>query len=293
VQRVIIDDILKFFPQRFQNSHKGSYGKVLNIAGSIYYVGAAVLSSLSALKIGAGYVTLACPASIVSSVHSLSCDIPVFPLDDSNGVICLKNTNSVDGLIEKNDIISLGCGLSLNEDIINFVNDFVKTCTKPIVLDADGINALSKLKDTKLPSNSIITPHSVELSKLLNVPVEEINKNREKYAVLAAEKYQVVVVLKGHNTIVTNSVFVYKNETGNSALSKAGSGDVLTGIIAGLYAQCKNPFYAAVLGVYLHGLTAEYASKDLTEYSVLASNLLEYIPFSLKFCLKNQKKLLK
>lgn len=287
--RYEVEDITKFFPKRIQNSHKGTFGKILNISGSQNYSGAAILSSLAALKAGAGYVTLACPDIIVKSIASYTPDITFLPLKSTYiGSISSENTNSVLNSIKDYDIISIGSGLTTNEETKKFVIELLNKIEKPIVIDADALNIIASENITNIPQNSIITPHPKELSRLLNVSVEEIQTNREKYAIIGAEKYNTIMVLKGHETIVTDGKNIYINRTGNSALAKAGSGDVLTGITAGITAQIKKPmpedllFFVATNSVFLHGIAGELASKDLTEYSVLASEQIKYIPQAIK-----------
>lgn len=283
MRSIALKQVLKQFPKRPQDSHKGSFGHILNISGSKSYTGAAILSSLSALKVGAGYVTLATVENSANIIHSFSPDIPTISLKQTeNGMISSDNTNSVINLSQNYDIISIGSGLGQDEETVRFVTEFVKQNTKPIVIDADGLNSISKSEIEKIGGKSIITPHPKELSRLIKVPVEIIQSNREFYAAETAKSLETVVVLKGHNTIVTDGENIYTNETGCSALAKAGSGDVLTGMITGLFAQMKNPLSAAVLGVYLHGLTGDIAAKSLTEYSVLASELLTFIPNAIK-----------
>ena len=180
-------------------------------------------------------------------------------------------------------VVSIGCGLSLDEDTKLFFSNFLSQIddSKKLVIDADAINMLSLLSYNKVIKNSILTPHPKELSRLLNVSVDEILQNREKYARIASQKFECITVLKGKETIVTDGDQIYVNTTGNSALAKAGSGDVLTGIISGLLSQHLSCLNAAILGVFLHGLAGDLASKDLTIYSVLASDVIDYIPFAI------------
>ena len=277
--RIELKDILKDFPKRQQDSHKGSFGKILNIAGSKFYAGAAILSSLAALKTGAGYVTLACPDTISASINAYSPDITIFPLKSADGIsISPENIEILTKKAEEFDVISIGSGLSQTDDVKNFVIHFLQNVKKPIIIDADGLNTISEQKEKKLPKNSIITPHPKELSRLLYLPVDEIQSDREKYAKLAAKNLKTIVVLKGHRTIVTDGEKTYINASGNSALAKAGSGDVLTGMIAGILAQNKNLFSAAALGVYLHGKVGEAGSEEQSEYGLLASEIIKYIP---------------
>ena len=286
---ITLEYIKTLLPQRKENSHKGTFGNVLNIAGSINYRGAAFLSTASALKVGAGYVALASINEVISSVSTLCPEAVFIPLKSQNGTIANEETEKISKMISKFKVIEIGCGISSSDNdqtsIETFLNDLIndiKFFEIPFVFDADALNIISKLKMTTLPKNCILTPHPMELSRLLGVEISQIQLNRTKFALMASQKYNSVVVLKGHHTVITDGNKVLVNPTGNSALAKAGAGDVLSGMISGFCAQGVNPFDAAVLGVYLHGLTGEIASKDLTEYCVNASDLLNYIPKAFK-----------
>lgn len=268
----------KLLPKRQQNSHKGTFGKVLNIAGSEKYQGAAYLSSISALKIGAGYVAWACPESVTNHITALTPDITFLPLTDS----LLQNIQIIKDNLNRFDVISVGCGLGTDKRTLVFFDkliDLFKKVDLPVIIDADGLNAISILGISKLPKATIITPHEAELSRMLGASVQEIAKNRVAFAKEASQKYNCVTVLKGHGAVICDKQQnITINKTGNSALAKAGTGDVLTGIITGLVAQGCSLKDAACLGVYLHGLSGYLASKELTEYSVLASDLIKFIP---------------
>ncbi len=268
----------KLMPKRQQASHKGSFGKILNIAGSSNFQGAAFLSSMGALKIGAGYVTLACPDSIVDNIASLTPDITFLSLSDSP----LYNISLIEKNIHKFDVISVGCGIGTDKRVLLFFDKLIsllKTTKTPVIIDADGLNAISVLGIKELPENIILTPHEVELARLMGVSVQEISENRIFFAKEASKKFNSVIVLKGYGSVICDiNQNIIINKTGNSALAKAGTGDVLTGIISGLASQGCSPKDAAVLGVYLHGLSGDLASKELTEYCVLASDLINFIP---------------
>ncbi len=261
-------------PKREQFSNKGTFGKVLNIAGSEYYTGAAYLSSISALKTGCGYVALSSSPKVINTVSLRTSDIVFIPIAD------------VKKHISKYDVISIGCGLSTDLSVSILYKSLLESVSEleiPIIIDADGLNLLSKMKnEISLPKNLIITPHPKEASRLLKAEVEDIIEKPIQYAKMLSEKYNSTTVLKMHSTVVCSpELDIYVNETGNSALAKAGTGDVLTGMIAGLCAQKMNIFDAAKLGVYLHGKAGEIASGMLSEYSVLASDLLKYIPLAI------------
>jgi NAD(P)H-hydrate epimerase len=254
-------------PKRCQQSNKGTFGTVLNVSGSLEYSGAALLSSVAALKLGAGKVILCSTDNTLSAASYYAPELVLKKRKD----ICFENISS----------IILGCGLSLDNESINI---FKKTIANeiPKVIDADGLNILSS-GSYVLNSNSILTPHPKEMARLMNISVDEVLKNPNTIAKECLDKYQAsVVVLKMHETIVVDKDNEYINKTGNSALAKAGSGDVLAGIIGGLLAQGCTCYDASRLGVYIHGLSGEIASKEMSEYSVLASDLLNYIGYAIK-----------
>lgn len=265
-------------PTREQNSNKGTFGKVLNFAGSRNYIGASYLSTIAPLKVGAGFAALATEPDIIHSVSTLLPEAVYLTREEG---------------LEKMDefsVILIGCGLGLDKksfDLFENVIAKIQNRQTPLIVDADGLNILSKNK-IELPPNTIITPHPLEASRLLNIDLEDVLSDIEGSAKKLSEKYNCVAVLKTHRTIVCQRDKIYKNEHGNSALAKAGSGDVLAGIIAGLVAQKMDLFEAAKLGVYLHSRCGEIASQELTEYSVLASDLPKYIHLAIKEILNDR-----
>lgn len=283
INKQLAQDLL---PKRVQTSHKGTYGNVLNIAGSASYPGAAYLSSISALKVGAGYVMLASTTSTIPIVAAHSADITFLDLGESPfGTIPKDALKYIQGVANPY-CFSIGCGLGVSkpgkEFVLSFFNKYAQSQI-PIIIDADAINILAHSGRTDLPLNSIITPHPLELARLLKKDMAQIQEDRVKWAWEASKKFDCIVLLKGHESVIAipnGQIFV--NKTGNSALSKAGAGDILTGMIAGFCAQGLNLENAACLSVYLHGLAGELASKTHTQYGVLASNLVNYIPFAIK-----------
>lgn len=280
------DIVQKLMPQRIQNSHKGTYGHVLNIAGSSQYQGAAYLSSIASLKVGAGYCMLASCSDVVNTVASNTPDITFLDLGQSGYGTIPKDSIKFISAIANYDVVSIGCGLNQVGGVEDFIINFLKknkNSYTPIVIDADAINALSKAKVYSMPLNSIITPHPLELARLMGVDVKEIQLNRAKWAWEASKEFDCIVLLKGHETVIAiPSGKIFINHTGNSALAKAGSGDILTGMIAGFCAQGVSLEASACGAVYIHGIASEIASKTLTEYGVLASDLIKYIPLALK-----------
>ena len=258
-------------PVREENSNKGTFGKILNVSGSEYMTGAACLSSVAALRTGAGYVELASHENALKAAACLSPEIVLAP------------TDKIPEIIKSSTVLLIGCGLSTTANAVRIFTDTLELAGKiPTVIDADGLNILSQ-NEIKLPENVILTPHPKEASRLLHCSLDDVLRNMEECAEKISKKYRCVTVLKSHKTIVTSQYgTIYHNTTGNSALAKAGSGDVLAGIIAGLLAQHMNTFDAAVLGVYLHGLAGDLAKNDLTAYGVLASDTIRYIPYAIK-----------
>lgn len=274
-------------PKRPENSHKGTFGHVLNIAGSGFYTGAAYFSSISALKVGCGLITLASAPTVLSTVGALSPDIILMQLEETKEkTISAKAVKKIESILNNYQVISIGCGFFINKDTINFLKKIMAKLSKfktPVIIDADGLNIMSGLDKIVLPENIILTPHPKELAKLLGIEVNDILSNSDFWAKKCCEKYNCTIVLKLHKTIVVDKMgSFYINTTGNSALSHGGSGDVLTGMISGFMAQGMKIFDACCLAVYLHGLAGELASKDLTEYSTLSSDLINYIPQAIK-----------
>lgn len=274
-------------PKRPKNSHKGTFGHVLNIAGSGFYSGAAYFSSIAALKVGCGLSTLASVEAVIRTAATISPDIIFMPLEETKeNTISQKALEQLNCVLGNYEAISVGCGLSLNKNTEEFFAGLIKLLNDkqtPIVIDADGLNHLAALKITNLSENTVLTPHPKELSRLMEVDVENILSKPEYWLKKCCEKYNCTAILKLHKTLVADNKWnIYKNTTGNTALSHGGSGDVLCGMITGFLAQGMTCFDASTLAVYLHGLAAEMASKELTEYSTLSSDLLNYIPKAIK-----------
>lgn len=262
-------------PIREQNSNKGTFGKVLNFAGSKNYIGAAYLSTAAVLKSGAGFAALATEKDIIRSVSALLPEAVY--LSRKEGLKLFKDFS----------VLLIGCGLGTgfkSKYILKSILQKLQKNPKPAVIDADGLNLLSGMRSSFYHGleNLIITPHPLEAARLLSVKLEDVLGDLEGSAKRLAAKYSCTAVLKTHRTIVTDGKEYYLNEHGNSALAKAGSGDVLAGIIAGLLAQKMQPFEAAKLGVYLHSRAGEIASGKLTEYSVCASDLPQFLPEAIK-----------
>ena len=259
-------------PLRSENSNKGTFGRVLNIAGSDYMPGAAYLSSVAALKAGCGYVFLAAEERVINAVAAQTQNVVFAPLAD------------IDNLLQTADVLLIGCGFSTGKKAKQIFFDTLQRVKNiPVIIDADGLNILSECDEIKLPEKLILTPHIKEASRLLQTASEKISADMEFYAKKITEKFDCTTVLKSSETVVCGKdLKVYSNKKQNSALAKAGSGDVLAGIIAGLSAQGLDEFNAAKTGVYIHCLAGEYAKNDLTEFAVLANDQIRYISCAFK-----------
>lgn len=275
--RVIVENL----PHRPDDAHKGTMGTMLNISGSYCMAGACILSSMSALKSGVGLLKVALPRSIYPIVASSVYEAVFVPVGDEKDETL--DISSIDYLLNTTktaDSVLLGCGIKCCEETIEFVKEFVVACTTPLLIDADGINALCMNIDILKETNCdiVVTPHVKEMSRLCGKSVEYILNNREQVTQDFAHKYGVTVVLKGKNTIVTDGNNTHINPTGNSGMAKGGSGDVLSGIIASLMAQGVEPLKASCIGVYVHGLAGDLASQMFSKTSMLPRDIIENLP---------------
>ncbi len=278
--------VSKLLPKRQENSNKDTFGTVLNFSGSIYYSGAAYFSSISALKAGAGLVKLASESSVINRVASMSYDITFIDLGQNDyGTIPKDSVKYIKNLKTPSSVI-VGCGISTLQPAREFILkllSFYKDTDVPIIIDADAINIISAEKNPPIPVNSVMTPHVKELSRLIKKEVSEIEKDKVYWAKYASEQYDCIIVLKGKDTVISipNGPVIITS-TGNSSLSHAGTGDILSGMIAGFAAQKVKLEDACTLATYIHGRAGELASRKLTEYSTLASDVIEFIPDAIK-----------
>ena len=279
-------DAIKKFPKRCADSHKGDFGHVLVIAGSSGYTGAAYLTSQAAVRSGSGLVTLAIAKSLYGILAKKLTEVMVRPFPETKeSSLGLKAEKGLLQFAKKCNSFAIGPGLSQNKETGELVRNLVSKIEGPIILDADGINAFrghaSELK--RSGASLILTPHPGELAELTGKSVAQIQKNRKDIARKCANEYNIVLVLKGHNTVVaTPDGKVYINDSGNAGMASGGVGDVLTGIIAAFVAQGADNFNASVLGVYFHGLAGDLALKDKGPLGLIATDLLDKLPEALK-----------
>jgi NAD(P)H-hydrate epimerase len=281
-----ISDAIKGFPKRAVNAHKGNFGHVLVIAGSSGGTGAAYLTSQAAALSGSGLVTLATGRSIFPIMAVKLTEVMVRPFFETRDwSLSLLAEKDIINFSDKADVLAIGPGISQNKETQELVRNLIAKLEKPVVLDADGINACAGHASMLKTANSrlILTPHAGEMARLIGQDIKYIEQNRKDVALKFAAEYNTVLVLKGHNTVVAAPTGdIYVNETGNVGMATGGSGDVLTGMIASFIGQGVGPFIAAALGVYFHGLAGDIAFKDKGPLSLLATDILNKLPEALK-----------
>lgn len=280
--------------KRKLESHKGDYGRVAIIGGSIGMTGAPYLASQAALRSGCGYSYTLVPNSLFQIMSIKLTESIIRPIEDKNtGRFTMESLQDILKHIKDMDALAIGPGMGEDGDRTYIVKEIIKNTKAPIVLDADGINCLSNkphmLTHHKIPI--VITPHPGELAKFLDISIDEVQEKRVYYSELVAKKYDIVVVLKGYKSVVASpKLGIYINESGNPGMATAGAGDVLTGVIASFLGQGISPFEAAKLGVHLHGIAGDLASKRIGEYGLIASDILKSIPQAINLYSFSDKK---
>jgi len=270
------DDVYAILPDRMNNTHKGDYGKILLLCGSLGYTGAASLAAMGALRTGAGLVYLGVPDCVYPIVASKLLEPVVFPLPDINGCIAETAIGQLSSLLPKIDAVLIGCGLGQSKDVTAVVDYVLKAHSGPIIIDADGINVLKDHKDILRgrTSPTVLTPHEGEFMRLMQL---DVMTDRVTSAVEASRDLGAVIVLKGYNTVITDSETVYINPTGNPGMAVGGSGDVLAGMIVGLIGQKIPVLEAAACAVWLHGTAGDVCAREIGQYGMLPSDMLQVV----------------
>lgn len=262
----------KCCPERKQNTHKGDYGKILLLCGAEGYTGAPSLAAKAALRSGAGLIYLGVPQTVYPIVASKLDEPIVFPLADRDGKLSLQALDEIFMRLPAMDACLLGPGLGRSADLDLLVQQIVRKSTCPLILDADGINAIAGhidvLREAACPV--VLTPHEGEFRRLTR------NEERDRIggAISLAQTTGCIVVRKGHVSIITDGEKTYVNHTGNAGLATGGSGDVLAGIMAALLGQKCVPLEAAAAAVWLHGTAADLAAADMGQYALTPSDVI-------------------
>lgn len=281
----LIDDDLVFelLPERDPEGHKGDFGKLLLLAGSNGMTGAAVLAAKSALRAGCGLTKIAAPKTVLPIIATMFPEATGLALPDvaKKGALALRGLGEVKKVIKEHDAVIVGPGIGINHETKELVLRTILSLEKPAVIDADGLNALvgelQVLEDC--PSDLILTPHPGEFQRLSGNLIETDLFKRIEQARKFAIEHQTILVLKGSPTVVAHiNGQIWVNSSGNNGMATGGSGDVLSGIIGSLLAQGAEPIDAALAGVYLHGLAGDIAALELGERSVIASDLIDFLP---------------
>ena len=274
------EQLLSLLPDRDPWAHKGCFGKLLLLCGSRGFTGAAALAARGALRTGAGLVFLGVPESIYA-IEAVKLDEPiVFPLPDEDGKLGCDAVPEIVSRLPDMDAVLIGPGLGKSQGVLAAVKAVLDHFTGPVVVDADGINVLSPHRDLLRgrPYPTIVTPHDVEFARLGGV----IAENRSAAAAALARDLGCVVLLKGHETVITDGEVCYINCTGNPGMATGGSGDVLSGIIVSLLGQGIAPLEAAACGAWLHGAAGDLCAKELGQYGMLPGDMVEALPRLLK-----------
>jgi ADP-dependent NAD(P)H-hydrate dehydratase len=266
------------------DTNKGTYGTVLVVAGSQGMSGAAILCGSAALRGGAGLVRVATPEAVLPIVAGGNpCFTSIGLHSDPSGKLAAGEGTTRGRILEAVqgvDVVAMGPGLGRGDEISALLADLVEQISAPLVLDADGLNAFAGRAERlgKHAGPLIITPHPGEFARLLKMETKAVLGRRAELAVQFAREQKCVVVLNGHGTIVTDGRRIYRSITGNPGMATGGTGDVLTGLVAALAGQGLEPFAAAQLGVHVHGLAGDLAAREVGEVSLIATDLLDYLP---------------
>lgn len=272
--------VLSILPDRDLYAHKGAFGKILLLCGSRGYTGAAALAAMGALRSGAGLVFLGVPERIYAIEAVKLTEAIVFPLADEGGKLSKTAIPEILERLQKMDAVLIGPGLGRSEGTFAAVKAVLENFTGPVIVDADGINVLAGHRDILRgrTSPTILTPHDGEFARLGGV----IGKDRAAAAEAMARELGCIMLLKGHETVITDGETTYINHTGNPGMAVGGSGDVLSGIIVSLLGQGIGPLEAAACGAWLHGAAGDLCAATIGQYGMLPSDMVEVLPRLLK-----------
>lgn len=269
-------DVLAMIPVRMPESHKGNYGKLLLLCGSVGYTGAAALAAMAALRMGAGLVYLGVPKSIYEIEAGRLLEPVVFPLEDENGAYAASAATKISEMLDRMDAVLIGPGIGKTEGARHMLQTVLEKFNGPVVVDADGITLLSEHKDLVRGrcGQTILTPHDGEFERLYG----DIGDDRKYAAISLACDLNSIVLLKGHRTIITDGQACYENHTGNPGLAVGGSGDVLSGIIIALLGFRLPALEAAACGAWLHGAAGDLCAEQIGQYGMLPSDMIQVLP---------------
>ena len=268
----------RILPDRRRDSHKGDYGRLLLLCGSRGYTGAAAMAAMGALRSGAGLVYLGVPESIYA-IEAVKLTEPiVFPLPEEDGKLCALAIKEIEAIMPKMDAVLIGCGMGCSSGTMAVLKTVLRNFQGPVVVDADGINLLAQHKDILRGRTgiTILTPHAGEFARL------GYTGDRLDSAIAAAGELGCILLLKGHQTIITDGRRVYQNPTGNPGMATGGSGDILAGMIVSLVGQGVEPLQATAAAAWLHGKAGDVCAEELGQYGMLPTDMLSKLPRLMK-----------
>lgn len=280
------EDARTALPKRAADTHKGDYGKVFAVAGSTGMTGAGILACTAALKTGSGLITLGCAATLNPIFEICLREVMTLPLPDAHGALTMAAAQPIIARCQASDAVLYGCGLGNTDTVFEILTDVLKNSETPMVIDADGINALTRHIDVLSCARApvVLTPHWMEFSRISGLDMAQIAADPAGCAADFAKTYGAVVVLKSHRTVIAApDGRVRRNLLGNPGMATGGSGDVLAGVIVSLLGQKLEPFAAAAAGVYLHALAGDMAAAEKGEYGMTPTDLAENLPYAVKF----------
>lgn len=279
---IVDDEVKNILPKRNSDTHKGTYGKIGFLGGSPGMAGSIYMASLAALRSGAGLTYILAPESI-ADILAIKSNEQIIKQISCNSFCYNENIKAQILSASKNlDVLAIGPGMGQAKDLHILIDEIIKNKNLKFVIDADGINAISNdLNILNVNREIILTPHLGEFSRLTRLSIEDIKKDKMNLAKKFAKTYNVILVLKSNETIITDGDRLYINKIGNPGMATAGSGDVLTGIISSLLKRL-NAYDAALLGVYIHSLAGDLAAEDLGEESVIASDIINHLADAFK-----------
>jgi len=274
------ETVLSILPDRAADAHKGDFGKILLLCGSRGYTGAAFLAAMGALRCGAGLVFLGVPESIYTIEAVKLNEAIVFPLPDDDGKLDTAAIGEIMERLPKMDAVLIGPGLGQSEQVASVVKTVLESACCPVVLDADGINVTAAHKDVvrERTAPTILTPHGGEFARLGG----ETGTDRAAAAEQMARDLNCIMVLKGHNTVITDGTLTYINPTGNPGMAVGGSGDVLAGMITALLGLGIDPLRSAACGAWLHGAAGDLCAAEIGQYGMLPTDMVNVLPRLLK-----------
>lgn len=280
-QTIVKEDIQFNFTQREKNANKGDFGRVLSVCGSRQMPGAAVIAAKGVVRSGAGLITCAFPKSAYSAMTSHMIEPLFLPLEETEaGQLCLDAQPTLLAELEKANGLLIGCGLGGSPETGELVKNLLRSAKCPVVLDADGINAVRGNIDVlgECTSGLVLTPHPGEMARLIDEDAAFVQNHRVEVAKGIAKDFRMVLVLKGANTIVTDGFSTFINTRGNPGMAKGGTGDLLAGMITGFIAQGMKPLEAAKSAVYIHSVVGDICAGELSQRGMSVSDMLELLP---------------